>query len=64
VENYEEDSFEIEDEDDEDLLVDNDDIELEHQLGAKESTPSETGTDRLANLAMLKKSLTLILTAS
>ena len=47
VENYEEDSFEIEDEDDEDLLVDGDDDDLEHQMGAKESTPSETGMDRL-----------------
>ena len=47
MENYEEDSFEIEDEDDEDLLVDGDDDDLEHQMGAKESTPSETGMDRL-----------------
>jgi hypothetical protein len=46
VENYEEDSFELEDEDDEEDLVDEDELdqqELHHQLAAKESTPSETG---------------------
>jgi hypothetical protein len=50
VENYEEDSFELEDEDeDEEELVDDDELdqqELHHQLAAKESTPSETGKNK------------------
>jgi hypothetical protein len=48
VENYEEDSFELEDEDEEEEeLVDDDELDQQelshHQLAAKESTPSETG---------------------
>jgi hypothetical protein len=50
VENYEEDSFEIEDEDDDEDLVDDDDLDQQelhrHQLAAKESTPSETGKNK------------------
>ncbi len=50
VENYEEDSFELEDEDDEEDLVDDDELDQQelhhHKLAAKESTPSETGKNK------------------
>jgi hypothetical protein len=51
VENYEEDSFELEDEDEEEEeLVDDDELDQQelhhHQLAAKESTPSETGKSK------------------
>jgi hypothetical protein len=51
VENYEEDSFELEDEDEEEEeLVDDDELDQQelhhHQLATKESTPSETGKSK------------------
>ncbi len=51
MENYEEDSFELEDEDEEEEeLVDDDELDQQelhhHQLATKESTPSETGKNK------------------